>query len=128
MTGPGGVRVVLCDDHAGIRAALREVVGAMPGFVVVGEAADGPALLLLLARTKAELLVLDVGLPGGGPELAVQVRDSHPDVVVVVFSAQADPQVREAMARAGVADYVLKTGRLGPLRAALLHHGAVPVP
>lgn len=115
-------RVFLCDDQGDIREALREVVESVPGFRVVGVAGDGAACLTGLRRHRAEILVQDVSLPGGGAELTAAVRAEHPDLVIIVFSAHAEPGVRREMRAAGADDYVLKTGRIAPLREALLRH------
>lgn len=117
------MRVCLCDDQVDIRDAVRQVVEALPGFVVTAEAASGPACLQALYAEPADLLVLDVNLPGGGPALAAALRRQHPTMTIVVFSAHSESHIEQAMRRAGVDEYVVKTGRLAPLRAALLRHG-----
>lgn len=118
-TAPRTTRVFLCDDQVDVRDALAEAVGSLPGFRVVGTAPDGPSCLEGLRARPADVLVLDVSLPGGGPALAAAVRAEHPSLAIIAFSALADASVEEAMRRAGADDYVVKTGRLAPLREAL---------
>ncbi|MGG5258310.1 response regulator [Phycicoccus avicenniae] len=115
-------RVVLCDDQGDVREAVRQAVESVPGFTVVGVAEDGDACLEVLRRDRPDVLVQDVSLPGGGPALTAAVRAEHPDLVIVVFSAHAEPAVRRGMLEAGADDYVVKSGRLAPLREALLRH------
>lgn len=119
-TPRGPVRVLVCDDQADIRRALRDVIGSLPGFDVTAEAATGPDCCGSLGADPVDLVVLDVNLPGGGPELAARIRAAHPDTAIVVFSAHGEPHVRRAMLDAGADEYVVKTGRLAPLREALL--------
>jgi DNA-binding NarL/FixJ family response regulator len=116
------VRVFLCDDHQEVRDALRYAIASIPGFTVSGEAGTGDDCLRELRAHPADLVVLDVNLPGGGPGLASALRQEHPTTRIVVFSALEDPQVQHVMRQAGVHAYVVKTGRLAPLRAALLRH------
>jgi len=118
------VRVFLCDDQDDIRSALSQVIGALPGFVVTGQAATGSACLEALQHEPADLIVLDVSLPWGGPALAAALRDQHPHLTIVVFSAHSEPHIRQAMLDAGADEYVVKTGRLAPLRSALVAHSA----
>ena len=58
-----GVRVLVVDDAAAFRAAAGAVVGRTPGFVLVGEAADGRAALAQVAALAPDLVVLDIHLP-----------------------------------------------------------------
>lgn len=128
MTGHGGgsAAVFLCDDQGEMRTAITAVVGSLPGYTVVGAAENGPACLEGLRAQPVDVLVLDVSLPGGGPALAAAIRAEHPSLAIVVFSAHAEPSVEEALRGAGVDDYVVKTGRLAPLREVLLRHAAPP--
>lgn len=116
------VRVFLCDDQPDIRNALNDVISALPGFTVTGQAATGHGCLQALDAEPADLIVLDVILPGGGPALAAALRQHHLAMRIVVYSAHSEPQVRQAMLDAGADDYIVKTGRLAPLRRALHAH------
>ena len=115
-------RVFLCDDQLDVRGALRDVIANLPGFTVTGEAATGAGCLEALQADPADLIVLDVNLPGGGPALAAALRQQHPTITMVVFTAHCHAQVEEAMRQAGADEYIVKTGRLAPLRSALLRH------
>lgn len=118
-------RVFVCDDQFEMRQALSAVITAMPGFAVVGVGEDGDECLARLRAAEIDVLVVDVSMPGGGAELVAAVRAEHPDLVIVSFSAHSEPEVREAMLAAGADVFVLKTGRLAPLREALLQHSPV---
>jgi len=83
------VRTLVVDDHPLCREALSEVVAATPGFQVVGEAASGEAALELLERDGADLVLLDVRMPGlDGTATAAFVSDEHPETVVMLVSAE----------------------------------------
>ncbi len=126
MTSEVGVRrVFVCDDQFEMRQALTAVIAAIPGFAVVGVGEDGDECLAGLRTEEIDVLVVDVSMPGGGAELVAAVRAEHPDLVIISFSAHSEPEVREAMLAAGADVFVLKTGRLAPLREALLQHSPV---
>ncbi len=103
------LRIVLADDHALLRAGLKALFDAEPGMAVVGEAADGPSAVALVADLAPAVLVLDVSMPGlSGPEVAERVRQSHPDVMVVALSAHEDRGYIQRMLAAGASGYVIK--------------------
>lgn len=112
-------RVFVCDDQVDIREALSEIIERLPGFEKVGEAADGDGLLAGLRSTNADVIILDVSMPRGGPQIAREVKDMKPEVKIVVFTAHRDERTKAEMLAAGADDFVVKTGRLQPLRQAL---------
>ena len=105
----GRVSIVLADDHAVLRQGLRSLLEHELGYAVVGEAADGPTAIELVARLLPNVLVIDLMMPGmSGLEVIRQVHARAPHTQVVVLSMHADaPYVREAL-RAGAVGYVLK--------------------
>jgi DNA-binding NarL/FixJ family response regulator len=103
------ISIVLVDDHAVVRQGLRGLLERELGYTVVGEAADGPAAMELIAQHKPDVLVVDLIMPRmSGLELIRQVHQSAPQTHMVVLSMHADPvYVREAL-RAGAIGYILK--------------------
>jgi two-component system, NarL family, response regulator NreC len=101
--------IVLADDHTVVRAGLRALLAAEPGFEVVAEAADGLEAVRLVERLQPDVLVVDVMMPGlNGIEVTRQVRQRVPKTRVVVLSMHAhEPYVLEAL-RHGAGGYVLK--------------------
>jgi DNA-binding NarL/FixJ family response regulator len=101
--------IVLADDHSIVRQGLRALLEDEPDFAVVGEAADGLDAVALVERSKPEILVLDLMLPGlSGLEVAREVRHRSPQTRVIILSMYANESyVLEAL-RNGAAAYVLK--------------------
>lgn len=57
------IRVVIVDDQTLVRAGFRMVLGSQPDLEVVGEAIDGADALRVLARTEADVVVMDIRMP-----------------------------------------------------------------
>ncbi len=104
------VRVVLADDQEMVRAGLRMLVDFQPDLEVVGEAADGLAAIEVVARTRPDVVLMDVRMPRcDGLEAARRVLAAHDDVAVVVLTTfDEDASLAEAL-RAGVSGFLLKT-------------------
>jgi two-component system invasion response regulator UvrY len=84
------VRVLVVDDSVVCQHALCAVVTATPGFEAVGVASSGREALDLVPVAEAQLVLLDVHMPGlDGLETARRIRRRHPDVGVVLISASS---------------------------------------
>jgi two-component system, NarL family, invasion response regulator UvrY len=102
-------RVLIADDHAVVRAGLRELLLARGSMTVVGEAADGDQLMVLAAETPADVLLLDVSMPGP-PFLDVlqRVRARFPALRVLVLTMHPEDQFAVRALRAGASGYLTK--------------------
>ena len=103
--------VLICDDRLEIREAIQGILADLPGFRVVGEAGDGPGCLADVERTRPDVLILDVSIPGGGANLAAAAKKIHPELHIIVFSGRHDRRTQRDMLTAGADQYVVKTGR-----------------
>lgn len=113
-------RLILADDHALIREGLKLLIATRPGHAVVGEAGDGASLMTLLKERPAELLVLDLGMPGlTGLPFIRDLRETHPRLKILILTANTDPQTARAAIAAGAGGYVVKGSDLGELFDAL---------
>ena len=103
------VRVVLADDHPVVRQGLRRLLEGEPDLTVVGETGEGREVVALVARTEADVLVVDLRLPGlSGLEITRQVSRERPATRVLVLSMHAtEAYVLEALAN-GASGYALK--------------------
>jgi DNA-binding NarL/FixJ family response regulator len=84
-----GFRVVVCDAHPQMRAGVRNVLTAMLGCEVVGEAATGEDAIAMIERYTPDMLVLDLSLPGklNGRETLSELRRKRLPVKVFVHTA-----------------------------------------
>lgn len=117
--------VFLVEDHAFTRDGLRVAIEREAGLHVIGEARSGEEALEALAHTPAQVVVLDIGLPGiDGIETCRRVKQLRPEIRVVMLSAhQLETQVLAALA-SGADGYCLKStdpaGLIVAINAAVL--------
>ena len=106
------LRVMLVDDHALVRSAVRGALEA-PDIEIVAEAATAEVAFDEALRTRPDLILLDVDMPGmSGLQLIRELRPRLPDTQIVMLSVSGeDRNVLEAM-RHGAAGYLTKD--LGP--------------
>ncbi|WP_369140539.1 response regulator [Modestobacter versicolor] len=106
---PGQVRVVLVDDQQLVRAGFRMVIDSQPDLTVVGEAGDGATAVDLLRRTPADVVLMDIRMPGtDGIAATAQVTAlPEPPRVVVLTTFDLDEYVVAAIG-AGASGFLLK--------------------
>jgi DNA-binding NarL/FixJ family response regulator len=104
-----GSRILIADDHAVVRAGLKELLLQRESLSVVGEAADGDQVISLVAGTPADILLLDVSMPGP-PFLSVlhSVRSIAPGLRILVLTMHAEDQFAVRALRAGAMGYLTK--------------------
>lgn len=102
------VRVVVADDNRVLRAAVQDVLGAAHDMEVVASVPDGPAALAAVAELGPDVLIMDVEMPGGGPELAQELARRQPGCKVLCLSARDDATTVLRMLAAGATAYVAK--------------------
>ncbi|MCU0306945.1 MAG: response regulator transcription factor [Thermoleophilia bacterium] len=127
--GTPATRILIVDDHAVLRAALRAVLEREPGLVVRGEASSAEGALAALARSPADVVLMDLDMPGmGGLAGTAAVRRAHPATRVVVLSLHADADDARRAHAAGASAYVVKTAADEDLVEALREPGPAPAP
>ena len=104
------IRVVLADDHAVVRAGIRQFLERSGRIQVVAEASDGREACDLIARQLPDVAVFDIQMPiQSGIEATRWVRANHPTIGVLVLTAYDDEPYVQAALKAGANGYVLKT-------------------
>jgi two-component system invasion response regulator UvrY len=103
------IRLLIADDHPIVREGLRRIVEDAPGLEVVGEVANGDELFALLPRVPADIVLLDVTMPGAGfLDVLQRLRSEHPTVAVLVLSVHPEDQYAVRALRAGASGYLTK--------------------
>jgi DNA-binding NarL/FixJ family response regulator len=126
------IRVAIVDDQSLVRAGLNMIVGSQPDLQVVAEAGTGREALQALAATPADVVLMDVRMPGmDGIEATAAVLEQaarlHPRIphrVIVLTTFDLDDYALEGI-RAGASGFLLKDGRPEDLVAAIrtVHRG-----
>lgn len=113
-------RVLLADDHALVRAGIRNALQELPGLEIVGEVGDGPALHAALEELQPDLVLIDVAMPDFEPISAVhRIRALYGTLRILIVSAYDDDTYVRGLLSAGVDGYHLKDQPLSDLRFAV---------
>jgi len=114
------VRIVLADDHAIVREGLKRIVGDVEDFQVVGEAADGTAVMKAVRELDFEVLVLDLSMPGrSGMELVKLVNSEKPRLRILVLSMHQEMQYAVRAIKSGASGYLTKESAPAQLEQAI---------
>ncbi|MFH8369461.1 response regulator [Streptomyces sp. NPDC018031] len=120
--GPAPVRILLCDDHAVVRAGLRALLGSAPGIEVVAEAGAGEEAIALAERLRPDVVLMDLQLGSGinGIEATRRITAGGPPAphVLVLTTYDTDADITRAI-EAGATGYLLKAERPEELFSAI---------
>jgi DNA-binding NarL/FixJ family response regulator len=104
------IRVFVADDHRLMLEGVRRALEQAEDIDVVGETCSGTQVLPLVRRTKPDLVLLDLNMPGmGGLAILDALREKHPDVKVVILSAFSDEAHIRSALQHGATAYVVKS-------------------
>jgi DNA-binding NarL/FixJ family response regulator len=114
------VQTIIADDHAIMREGLKQLLSTVDGITVSGEAADAEAVHRLLNEISADLLILDLGMPGvSGFQFIAHLTTAWPKLRVLVLTANVEPRSVRAALSAGAKGYLTKSGDPSELIAAI---------
>lgn len=103
------IRILLVDDHNVMRRGLRLLLESQPGFVVVGEAADGRQAVEQAEATKPDVVVLDIAMPHlSGTEVAQRITEMLPGTAIVMLSMHSDEGYVLRALKVGAKGYLVK--------------------
>ena len=116
------LEILLVDDHPLIRKLLREIIESYDDLSVVGEAVNGEEAVLLAARLKPDVVILDIHLPIlSGITASTLIKVNNPFVIVIALTAGGPRQDEIAMTFAGAAAIINKDDVLNALHPAILN-------
>jgi len=121
QTLPGVITVLLADDHAIVRAAMRTLIESQPDMRVVGEASDARSAVEAARRSAPRIVVLDLSMPNstGTNSAAAEIVRTCPGTKVVVLTMHEEVAHLRALLAAGASGYVLKRSASGDVLHAL---------
>ncbi|MEO8485698.1 MAG: response regulator transcription factor [Betaproteobacteria bacterium] len=103
------IRILIADDHAIVRAGLKQFVADQADMSVAGEAATGAETVSLVRNEAYDVVLLDISMPDrNGVDTLKQLKQIRPEMPVLMLSAHAEEQYAVNLLRAGAAGYVSK--------------------
>lgn len=103
------IRIALIDDHAMVRAGLRQFFADEVDFQVVAEAASGDEAVEIVRRGDVDVIVLDISMPGqSGVDALAAIRARAPELPVLILSGFAEEHYASTLLRQGASGYLNK--------------------
>jgi DNA-binding NarL/FixJ family response regulator len=103
------IRVVIVEDHPGVRSEIKSLLETADDIVVVGEGANGVDAIQLASKQKPDILLLDVELPIlRGDEVVRRLHNTQPTVKVLAISSHSDRLNIQGMMENGASGYITK--------------------
>jgi two-component system response regulator DevR len=113
---PDAIRIFLLDDHEVVRRGIAELLAAMPGFDIVGEAGTVEDALPRVLATRPDVAILDARLPdGSGIDVCRDIRSALPSTYCLILTSYDDEDAVLSAVLAGASGYVLKEVRTSGL-------------
>ena len=107
---PNKIRVLLADDHAVVRAGIRQFLETAGDILVEAEAGDGAEAIKLIAQNPPDVAVLDIQMPKmTGIDVTRWIRAHYRSLGVLILTAYDDEPYALGVLQAGANGYVLKT-------------------
>jgi CheY-like chemotaxis protein/anti-sigma regulatory factor (Ser/Thr protein kinase) len=104
------LRILIADDHAVVRAGLRELFSEHPELRVVAEATHGVEAISLAKALEPDVILMDVAMPlKNGIEATQEIHETLPHIQIVGLSTYGDDTTERAMREAGAQAYFSKT-------------------
>jgi DNA-binding NarL/FixJ family response regulator len=114
------ISILLVDDHPLLRHGLRDVIGRIPNYKVVGEAADGIEALKQIASLQPQIIILDIDMPHlNGLETIKATRELPFPVKVIILTMYKEEDMFNAAMDLGARAYVLKETAANDVVAAI---------
>lgn len=120
MINPKEIKILIVDDHQALREGLKVILQLEPDFSIIGEAEDGKQAVDLARTLTPDVIIMDMDLGEmHGIQATELIMADQPDICVIGFSMHTDPDLAEAMQRAGARAYLTKSDTPDLLIAAI---------
>ena len=114
------IKIILADDHHLVRKGFRALLEEIPGITVVGDAANGLELLELLQKSPADVVLLDVEMPGmGGIEACGKIQTQFVDTKVIMLTMRNDAEIVKQSVANGARGFLFKNTSPSELQTAI---------
>ena len=103
------IRIAIVDDHALVRAGLRQFFAEQADFAIAGEAANGREALDIVRQAEVDVVVLDINMPGSsGVDALAAIKARAPTLPVLILSGFSEAQYATTLLRQGASGYLNK--------------------
>jgi len=103
------IKIGIVDDHAIVRAGLKQFLSEMVDMRVVGEAASGREAIDLVRTTEMDVIIMDLSMPGqSGIDALAMIRAKAPDVGILILSGYPEEQYAVNLIKQGASGYLNK--------------------
>ena len=103
------IRIAIVDDHALVRAGLRQFFAEQADFSVVAEASNGREALDIVRKGNVDVIVMDIAMPDqSGVDALAGIKARAPDLPVLILSGFAEEHYATALLRQGASGYLNK--------------------
>ena len=114
------IRVFIADDHFVVRQGLKHILTQNPDMEVVGEAEDGNQVLERIKDLSADVILMDIEMPGkSGWEVMVQLKSLRPELKVLILSIFPEDHYGLRLIKAGASGYLAKSSAPDQLSQAI---------
>ncbi len=114
------IKVIIADDHHLVRKGFRALLEEIPGIRVVGDVANGLELLDLLQNFSADVILLDVEMPGmGGIEACGKIQSQFPDTKVIMLTMRNEAEIVKQSVANGARGFLFKNTSTAELQEAI---------
>ncbi|MER6445568.1 DNA-binding response regulator [Streptomyces venezuelae] len=120
MTEPAPIRILLAEDQSMVREALAALLGLEPDIEVLAQVARGDQVVPAARSHDVNVALLDIEMPGmTGIEAAAALRDSLPDLKIVILTTFGRPGYLRGAMEAGASAFLVKDAPAAQLAAAV---------
>ncbi len=122
------IRLIITDDHPVIRDGIKTILSKDNDIEVVAFAASGPELMEILETTPADVILMDINMPGmTGIEATKLVKEKYPEIKVISFSQYDEKRFIKQSLKNGASGYLLKNSPASELIQAvkMVHEGGM---
>ena len=103
------IRIAIVDDHAVVRAGLRQYFAEQPDFEVVAEASSGREAVDIVRRGDVDVILMDISMPEqSGVDALAAIKARAPDLPVLILSGFAEEHYATTLLRQGASGYLSK--------------------
>jgi DNA-binding NarL/FixJ family response regulator len=103
------IRVLIVDDHSGVRTGIKNLLQTAKDMVVVGEGVNGAEAIELVASREPDILLLDIELPDQRGDIVMRhIHSTQPDMKVLAVSSYSDRDYILGMLENGASGYITK--------------------